>query len=109
MNIVILLLILIGYSILEFINSIFFNWKLYLLSEKKYNAAGMFGAVSTILFMGTIVIASMLGFEESTNTIVWWVIPFVALSMGLGNFSAALLVPKIRTFIEKRKTKNMTK
>ncbi len=106
MNPGILILILIGYSLLEFINSIFFNWKLYLLSEKKFNAAGMFGAISTILFVGTIILASWAGFDQETGIIVWWIIPFVAVSMGLGNFLAALLVPKIRNYLESKREKN---
>ncbi len=105
-NIGLLILILIGYSFLEFINSIFFNWKLYLISEKKFNRAGIFAAISTMLFVSTVILASMLGSNEE-GFVVWWIIPFVALSMGVGNFFATLLVPKIRKKIEKfKKDKN---
>lgn len=102
----VILLILIVYFVFEFINAIFFNWRLMLLSEKKYNAAGVFAAISTVMLVSSVILAAMVGTQDSVTgdvSVAWWIIPAVALSMGVGNFFAALSVPKIRSFLSRNK------
>lgn len=102
-----IIIIIILYGAFEFLNSIFFNWRLMLLSEKKFNTAGIFAAISTIMLVSSVIVAAYIGADSSsTGEILWWIVPFVALSMGVGNFFAALLVPKIRSWIESKKQKN---
>ena len=99
MNVLLIIGLLILYAIFEFINGIFFNWKLYLLSEKKYTAAGFFSAISTVLLLSAAVIAVAYSYGDDGSNIIWWFIPLTALFMGAGNFLAAISVPKIRAKI----------
>lgn len=96
------ILAFIVYGLFEFVNSLFFNWRLMLLSEKKYNAAGAFAAVSTIMFISASILAAWVGIDTGDTT-AWWIVPLTAISMGVGNFFAALLVPVIRSFLERKK------
>ncbi len=105
MEVWVVILLLLAYGLFEFVNSIFFNWRMMLLSEKKFTLAGMFSSVSTILLVSSVIVASWVASDGSQDAteIVWWIIPFVAISMGIGNFLAALLVPVIRVKLEKRR------
>ncbi len=101
----VILIILIAYFAFEFLNSIFFNWRLMLLSEKKYITAGIFSSISTIMLVSSVIVAAWVGTDagDETVTVIWWIIPCVAISMGIGNFFAALSVPKIREYISNKK------
>ena len=92
------------YFIFEFINSILFNWKLYLVTEKKYTRAGVFGAFSTLLFLTSIILSVYVstGNIGENQEPIFWIIPAAAIMMGIGNFLAALLVPHIRKFIKNK-------
>lgn len=104
MELWLVVLLLLAYGAFEFINSIFFNWRLMLLSEKKYTTAGLFAAVSTVLLVSSVIVASWVASDGTGSTdITWWIIPFVGISMGIGNFLAAMLVPVLRTKLEKRR------
>ncbi len=105
MGVGLIILLLIVYCCFEFVNSLFFNWRLMLLSEKKFITAGLFAAVSTVLLVSSVIVASWVASDGSgaSTDIVWWIIPFVAISMGIGNFLAALLVPVIRRKLENRR------
>ncbi len=102
MEIWVLLLLLFGYCLFEFINSIFFNWQLFLLTEKKYISAGIFSAFSTLMLISSFIISVYFSVGDGSSPI-WWFIPMSAISMGIGNFLAAILVPKFRKFLENKK------
>ncbi len=108
MPIWILIIAFIVYGLFEFVNSIFFNWRLMLLSEKKFNTAGIFAAVSTFMFISSIILAAWVGTDSGDST-AWWIVPLTAVSMGIGNFFAALLVPKIRSYLENKKNNKQDK
>ncbi len=105
MNILILVIVIFLYGAFEFIGSLLFNWRLMLLSEKKFVRAGWFASVSTIMFISSIVIASWLGLQGGDGTPIWWIVPCIAISMGIGNYLAAICVPKIREKLSERKNK----
>lgn len=91
------------YGAFEFIGSILFNWRLMLTSEKKFTKAGIFASISTVMFVSSVVIASWIG-TSGENT-AWWMVPGVAISMGIGNYLAALSVPKIRCWLSRNDVK----
>ncbi len=99
-----IVLILIGYALFEFINGIFFNYKLFLINDKKYIEAGIFNALSTLMLLISFIISVFFSLNGG-NDPIWWFIPLSAIFMGIGNFFAALLVPYIRNILEKRKIK----
>lgn len=105
MEVWMIIILLIGYGLFEFINAIFFNWRLFLLSEKKYIYAGIFSAISTMMLVSSVIVAAWFGIGQEGQETIWWIVPFVAISMGFGNFIAALIVPKIRERLSKRKSK----
>lgn len=108
MGIWFILLIALAYGLFELINGVLFNWKLYLMSEKRFYIAGAFGAVSTLMFIFSLLFAAIIGdggLSSTVNEIQWWIIPLVAIATGIGNFFSALLVPYFRSKIHNRKNK----
>ncbi len=103
MPIWLIFVLILTYILIEFINGIFFNWRLMLLSEKKYVSAGIFGAISTIMLLSAFVISAY--FSVGDGDPIWWLIPITAVAMAIGNFFAALLVPSIRKWINKKTKK----
>ncbi len=84
----------------SFIDSIFFNWKIMLLGEKRFQLAGIFDSASTIMFIFSVIIIAVIGWDE--GNVNWALIPVIAISMGLGNFFAAILVPKLKVILDKK-------
>ncbi len=94
-----IIIVIIVYTLIEFIGGILFNWRLFLLSEKKFTLASIFSAASVVILISSFVVSTYIGVEQEK----YWIIPVSAVSMGIGNLLAALLVPKIRDFLTKRK------
>lgn len=93
------MLVIITYMLIEFIGGILFNWRLLLLRDKKFTAAGVFSAFSVVMLLSSFVVSTVIGSNDNQ----WWIVPVSAISMGLGNLFAAMLVPKIRKYIVNRK------
>ena len=96
-----LILLLIFYAMFEFVNSIFFNFRIFLILEKKYTSAGIFDALTTLLFLTSIIFSALISNGQGSNPI-WWFIPLTAIFMGIGNFFAALSVPHLRKLFSKK-------
>ncbi len=103
MEIWVIILLLFLYILAEFINSLFFNWKLFLITEKKFYRAGIFGFFSTIIFLSSIVLSVYISGDNGfgNGDPIWWFIPLSAIMMGVGNFLAAVSIPYFRKQIEK--------
>ena len=99
----IVVLLLIGYAVFEFINGIFFNYKLFLINDKKYVETGIFNALSTLMLLTSFIVSVFFSINDGSDPI-WWFIPLTALFMGFGNFFAAITVPYIKKYIENKKT-----
>ncbi len=105
MPIWIILMIIISYGLFEIVNGVLFNWKLYLMSEKRFYLAGVFGSISTLMLILSLIVGAMIGDGGTAGEMQWWIIPIVALATGCGNFLSAMLVPWIRQKINGRKNK----
>ena len=97
----IILIIAISYGLFEIINGVLFNWKLYLMSEKRFYIAGVFGAVSTLMLIFSLIVGAQIGAGGEVTQL--WIIPLVAIATGIGNFISAMLVPWIRSKINNKK------
>ncbi len=103
----IFVLLLLTYIFVEFVNSVFFNWQLFLITEKKFYRAGIFGFFSTLIFLSSVVFSVYVSGNNSfgTGEPIWWFIPLSAVMMGIGNFLAAVMIPHLRKLIENIKRK----
>lgn len=96
------LIIFLIYLILEIIISFFFNYKIYLITEKRFFLASFLGSIST--FINALLIGYAAFFSISPDYGgEWWLIFITSIAMAIGNLIAANLVPKAKSYFIKRK------
>lgn len=97
-----LVLIAIGMGFVELFVSFFFNYKIYLITERKFFYAAILGSITTFMF---IIMSGFIAYIASIEE-VWWFILLSALTISIGNFFATILVPivdkRVRAYRESK-------
>lgn len=104
MDVWLILLFIFFFIILEFVTGFFFNYKIYLITEKKYYWAALYGAASTFIFAIAITLTAYIASTGGENAgDLWWFIFVAAAAMAIGNYLSAIAVPIFRERFLKQK------
>ena len=104
-----IIVILFAYFFVEIFVSIFFNFKVFMITKENFKIAAINGALATFLYSGLMALSAFVAIHGLDGAI--WFIFASAFMMALGNFFATLMVPKIHKIIKKefKKKKNQDK
>ena len=92
MNLPLLIGMPFAYIAAELVISYFFNRKIEMIGKKEFNKAATMGAISTFLFLVSVLLGTLIGAAGGLEGVWLFVYPiFTALGMTIGNYTATIL------------------
>ena len=89
MNLALLIAIPFAYIVAEMIITTFFNRKIKYVSEGKFTQASRMGALATFLFLGSVVLSTLIADMAGLGKVGIYTYPIVtSAAMAIGNFIA---------------------